>query len=98
MWWTSFGANFGTGGVDFGTLKGSKVETGVTVLGLGIFYHWMWPNRLSVVLGGINVLRNFSILNESYVTDETENVKTHINRRIKSRSDFLPVILFGYSF
>jgi len=94
----SFGANFGTGRVDFGTLKGSKVETGVTVLGLGIFYQWMWPNRLSIVLGGTNVLRNFLILNESYVTDETENVKTHINRRIKSRSDFLPVILFGYSF
>ena len=93
-----FGTSLGSGRVNFSTLKGSEVETGATAFSFGIFYQWIWTNRLSFVAGGASAIRNFSVLNESYVSDETEKVKTYINRRVKSRSDFLPLILFGYSF
>ena len=92
------GASFGNGRIDFSSEKGSKVETGVTLLGFGAFYQWVWPSRFSFVLGATNIIRDFTVLNESYKSDEKADVIKYINRRVKARSDFWPVILFGYAF
>jgi len=92
------GAIFGSGRIDYSSVKGSEVEASLTLYGLGAFYQWIWPSRYSIVFGAANILRNFTVLNESYASDETDDVKKYINRRVKARSDFLPLILFGYSF
>ena len=92
------GTSLGNGSIEFISEKGSKVETGVTAFSFGAFYQWVWPSRFSFVLGATNIIRDFTVLNESYKSDEKADVIKYINRRVKARSDFWPVILFGYAF
>ena len=75
------GAIFGSGRIEYSSEKGSEVEANLTLYGLGAFYQWIWPSRYSIVFGAANILRNFTVLNESYASDETDDVKKYINRR-----------------